>query len=858
MDSSFKLTKKNNAPPVGKDDLPQESLSEYYEERKKILFKKMNINKCEETLLNIIKKSQLIVNKETEISIKGGFFKSLPSNIYDLSNHAKENIANFCLILSLYFQEGKEMKALKLFLLMCEQNKKSIIYLTSKIVEQLPKISNTNKIAKFYPTITKTMLLVLGIFIKLSGKFNKCILENFYITLYFKIIYVLSNTVIKCNPGNNDEISNQLKNERRYFYSSCLFDSSLYLFNRYQPLSACTYILQHILELYGNKLTFVPNEIESILLLKVNYNLGLFYYVDGHYNESIFNLNQARERLLEIKYFPIIQKPPKTQKMEEGKYVKFDLETKSTNNIYNFNNFLANFNKSVKFSRNKNKRTSVNEYSLSYNESNNKLDKQTLIAMIKEKNLKTQREYELKREIKKKKYSTIYLGANSLLNFKDPILIEQVREKILIEIELLLSEIELNHKNYRESLHHINDILSMQSNAFDNTNDNMNEDHNDNNNNNNMNSDNSNLRGSTKISKSRTLFNLTKITTSTNGVIDSDEKRINNANKLKILLKNSESSDHNLIMYNKKKSENISSNIFNKIKIMKYHLSSSDKNRIMLILEQIESKLNGDQDAVLVKKAKLKFSNNFIIRNENLNKKAKIITSKEMEKFFIFICGLSVYQLKILNDSQPAPSQRRNDLPIIFNNQFQDCLTNAQRMSLSLLETMSLTRYILLKDSNKDISLENLDYRFMKYRIKEADSEEEYFNKSKNRNYVSEFWKEKRRSSRDSNFSIKALNNNNQGNQKFMEIKKVIVEYEEENTYIDIILNKIKTENNKDFIDLHKRSIIKLLNQMNKEELKVFLKCPKLLKQMIDNISKDYEIKENGAINNNKLCMKIK
>ena len=48
MDSSFKLTKKNNAPPVGKDDLPQESLSEYYEERKKILFKKMNINKCED------------------------------------------------------------------------------------------------------------------------------------------------------------------------------------------------------------------------------------------------------------------------------------------------------------------------------------------------------------------------------------------------------------------------------------------------------------------------------------------------------------------------------------------------------------------------------------------------------------------------------------------------------------------------------------------------------------------------------------------------------------------------------------------------------------------------------------------
>ena len=855
MDSFFNSIKKNNAPPVRKDDLPPESLSDFYEERKKIIFKKINIDENEKTLLKFIKDSQKIVNDRYENCLKGGFFQNLPSNIFNLSNNVKENIANYCLIFSLYFQEGKEMKMLKLFLLMCEQNKKPIIYLTAKIIEQLPKISNTNKIAKYYPTITKTMLQILGIFIKLSGKFNKCTLENFYITLYYKIIYVLSNTVIKCNPSYNDEMSSQLKNERRYFYSSCLFDSSLYLFNRYQPLSACTYILQHILELYGNKLTFVPNEIESILLLKVNFNLGLFYYVDGHYNESISNLNQARERLLEIKYFPIFKKWKKTQKMEESKFAKFSLETKSTNNLYNFNNFLSNFHKNVKFSRNKNKRTSVNVYSLSHNEKN-KFDKQTLIAMIKEKNLKTQREYELKKEIKKKKYSTIYLGAFSLLNLKAPILIEQVREKIFIEIELLLSEIELNHKNCKESLHHINDILSLQSNAFDNSNDNMNENNNDNNNY--MNSESSNLRGSTKISKSRTLFNLTKNTTSTNGVIDSDEKRINNDNKLKFFLKNSESSDFNLILYDKKRSENISRNIFKKIKIMKYHLSSSDKNRIMLILEQIESTLNGDQDAAFVKKTKLKFSNNFLIRNENLNKKAKIITSKEMEKFFIFICGLSVYQLKILNDTQPEPSQLRNDLPIIFNNQFQDCLTNAQRMSLSLLETMSLTRYILLKDSNKDISLENLDYRFMKYRIKEADSEEEYFNKSKNKNYVSEFLKERRRSSRDSNFSIKTQNNNNQGNQKIMGIKKVIIEHEEENTDIDIILNKIKTENNKDFIDLHKKSIIKLLNQMNKEDLKVFLKCPNLLKKMIDNISEDYEIKENGAINNNNLCMKIK
>ena len=247
----------------------------------------------------------------------------------------------------------------------------------------------------------------------------------------------------------------------------------------------------------------------------------------------------------------------------------------------------------------------------------------------------------------------------------------------------------------------------------------------------------------------------------------------------------------------------------------------------------------------------IKYSKNFGKRSDNLNNDRKIITSKEMEKFFIFICGLSIYQLKILNESQPEPSLRRNDLPIIFNNQFQDCLTNAQRMSLSVLETMSLSRYIILKDTNKDICPENLDYRFMKYRIKETDFDEEYSNKNKNKSIGADNGKIRRKSS-DSNISI-STQNNNFGSQKYLFLKKFENEPENEYTNIDLILNKLKTEQNKNFIDLHKKSILKLLNQISKEELKVFLKCPKLLKTLIDNISQKYEIKENGQnINNNK------
>ena len=124
----------SNTKQIGKDDLPPESVTEYYEDRKKIIFKKLTISKNEEYILSIVKKSQLKVNAKTIDSMKGGFFQSLPSNAYDLSVMFKENIANFSLVISLYLQENRKIDAFKLFLLLCEQNKKTLNYLTGKVL----------------------------------------------------------------------------------------------------------------------------------------------------------------------------------------------------------------------------------------------------------------------------------------------------------------------------------------------------------------------------------------------------------------------------------------------------------------------------------------------------------------------------------------------------------------------------------------------------------------------------------------------------------------------------------------------------------------------------------------------------
>ena len=94
----------------------------------------------------------------------------------------------------------------------------------------------------------------------------------------------------------------------------------------------------------------------------------------------------------------------------------------------------------------------------------------------------------------------------------------------------------------------------------------------------------------------------------------------------------------------------------------------------------------------------------------NRNREMSLKTVTEIEKFFIFLSKLSEYQVKILNEFQPKDGLNKNDLPILFSNQFKDCLTFSQRISLDKLQTMALSRYIILKDPSQQITLNNINY----------------------------------------------------------------------------------------------------------------------------------------------------
>ena len=271
-----------------------------------------------------------------------------------------------------------------------------------------------------------------------------------------------------------------------------------------------------------------------------------------------------------------------------------------------------------------------------------------------------------------------------------------------------------------------------------------------------------------------------------------------------------------------------------------YLLSDMDKRRLMALLKRIELALGNNDDIYEENEIMNKINNYYIKVNNNKIDGRKLINSKEMEKFFIFICNLSIYQLKILNESQPNPSYIRDDLPIIFNNQFKDCLTNAQRMDLACLESMSLTRYIILKNTNEDICPENLDYKFMKYRIKDTDSDSE-----KENNKINKIQTKKSRVCTNIETCI-TQEVNNVNNYKLVNIvsprvkTKNDLEEEKSVLYDDIekIMNNIKTKENKDFIDSYKNIIIQVLSEMDKTDQKLFFNSTDMMKKLISKMKK--------------------
>ena len=165
-------------------DLPSsEPLSEYYNQRKKLIFGEVEKNEKKNFYKNLIFKSQQKINHTYSAAFS---FYSKNIDLYNFILAFKESIANYCLILHLYLKENKFKKARDIFLLMIKQNDEILRKAVHKIRLDFPKIKNNNRIAKYHPIIIKSLLQILSCLIKLAGTFNKSSHQNRFINYYLK------------------------------------------------------------------------------------------------------------------------------------------------------------------------------------------------------------------------------------------------------------------------------------------------------------------------------------------------------------------------------------------------------------------------------------------------------------------------------------------------------------------------------------------------------------------------------------------------------------------------------------------------------------------------------------------------
>jgi hypothetical protein len=102
-------------------------------------------------------------------------------------------------------------------------------------------------------------------------------------------------------------------------------------------------------------------------------------------------------------------------------------------------------------------------------------------------------------------------------------------------------------------------------------------------------------------------------------------------------------------------------------------------------------------------------------------KKIKIINDGEeynnyFRYFIILLSNLSLKQIEILNNTQKCdlPIESYYNLPIFFSSQFKNTLNPAQKNIFDKINFLSLIRCKVLENPNKNICLDNINYKIFK------------------------------------------------------------------------------------------------------------------------------------------------
>ena len=707
-------------------------------------------------------------------------------------------VARFSLIIFIFIQLERSDEAKEIFLLMIKENKIYIDYIEKRIMEYY-SIENKNiNILKDYPRMTYELLRIYSFIIKYSQLFNMMNYRNIFLGRYFELLFFIYNFFVL--KGNQRCFSLEVKNQLNYWFSFALHNVTYYTVLNYCPMNLSIDLSQYIIQLYYHLDDTNLTDSEKSLIIKTLYNLGLFYYLDDKKDAALIELRKAQERIADVEIeetnmtpLNLIKKDsvfinPNNLKnnflsnyiLEDNPLIKrfssnnlFVEKIKMSSNTLNKYSTVQSTKNVIEDSKNKNANPNIIEKICEgFTKKQNDLEDIKLLISYGVKNglitEKAKPEYEYRQKFRKV-FRGSHINLSTTFRMKDFVIPYYFNNPLLRKIELLMGEIEIDRKNYISAYAHVLRAFYILI--------------------------------SLKINK-----------TSGNQKEFGDEQKI--IDKYLTLIEKYR--DEEIKMSEQQKSDQ---NFFeNNDSKLNFSVNNS--------LDSIQENNNDNLKKLLVDKYNL--DNELSLEDDKENQEILVCRKKELdnnilkeiEKFFIFLCSLSLYQIKILNETQPD-NVKRNDLPILFPSQFKDCLTKVQRIELENIQTMALSRFIILRNPDRWIMPNNLNIDLI------------------NKNEIIEQEKELKHNRLFKFESDEDL--------KFTPIR----ETREYKYYKKILFSEKTSKEIRKFMDENFELVLKLLKQLTEEEIQNILNFPYIIVDPVKSFKRKIKkkLKKEGRYN---------
>ena len=618
--------------------------------------KKINYDIIRKYIVNVQNKFHLDFKNDESINITDAETENDEYYIKKL----EDLIAVYSIVIYLFLTKNNYDDSKTLFLLMLTENMIYFDIFEKKIFKQYIKLEKTIEIINKYPKKSIFLFKIYGFILKYSTLFNLSNYKNIFLVKYLSLLS-LNYKIFKKKIGMFG-FTYETKNMIKYWFGSGLHYIIYYTLRNYCPLLILIKISDLIIKLYRNADELFLTNVEKNIIINTSYNNSMFLYYNNQLDQCLKLIKQTKQKIISFSAC---------------------CSTPYENNIFKNPNLIVN---PINY-----KKASVSGNLLA---DTSNLNSPNRLKKFESKS--TPKEIIIKKKIKNCTFNSPSDFMEKLINRNDKINfnIKDIKEIFYVN----LSEISPGSKKNSVFCGRRKKLSKLSYNEID------------------INNISNIVRASQIEFKGFLVVKETDI-----------PKYLRNPLflELELFMCKIEITKRNYITaYEHLKNSIIIILIFEKIGNMKSDRFVDILTVISEFLADIEKYCNDLETLKEIKAMKtLKLGRNIKEQTKNKNKNYEVFVNKknskinnienekyleDVEKFFIFLNTLSVYQIKLLNDTQPNLDSKRNDLPILFNNQFKTALNTSQIIALNEINTLALSRYMILIDPNKNILPSNL------------------------------------------------------------------------------------------------------------------------------------------------------